>query len=338
MSECYGDVTMRASLLVRVVVVALPLVALIACAQSGSSSGAVTDTEAGAPFVPDASTPDTAPPPPPAKATTTTTLDLTPLQPKLGDEVTLTATVTAVTGKTPTGTVQLKDGASMLGAPVALVAAAGADAGADATTATATFKTTTLAVGPHVVSAVYSGNDDDATSTSMIISFGVTYPTTLPFNTGLDKNRIALADQVVDTHWTIKDASGNPRMAYAQSNAQGFPGIWLAPSATSKFVSPFVDTVDPGVGPFTYTTTFSLASDANLAATTLQVSYASDNATSSIALNGTAIAGVTPGGDTAFTVLQITAPIVVGPNTISFVSSNTGGPTGFRAELVLTTN
>ena len=321
---------MRASLLVRVALIGLPLAALIACAESGSSSGGFLDTDAGGSFTPDASMlPDTAPPAPPAKAVTTTTLDLTPLQPKLGDEVTL---ATTVTGKTPTGTVQLMDGASMLGAPVALVA------GADATTATATFKTTALAVGPHVVSAVYSGDDDDATSKSMTVSFGVTYPTTLPFNTGLDKARVALADKVVDTHWTIKDASGKALMAYAQSDAQGFPGIWLAPSATSKFVSPFVDTVDPGVGPFTYTTTFSLASDANLAATSLQVSYASDNAIDSITLNGTAIAGVTGGGDTAFTVLTLMAPFVVGPNTISFVSSNSGGPTGFRAELVLTTN
>jgi len=321
---------MRALLLVRIALIGLPLAALIACAESGSSSGgALLDTDASAPFTPDASTPDTAPPPPPAKAMTTSTLDLTPLQPKLGDEVTLTTTVT---GKTPTGTVQLEDGASMLGAPVALVA------GADATTATATFKTTALAVGPHVVSAVYSGDDDDATSKSMTISFGVTYPTTLPFNTGLDKTRVALADKAVDTHWTIKDASGKALLAYAQSDAQGFPGIWLAPSATSKFVSPFVDTVDPGVGPFTYTTTFSLASDVNLATTSLQVSYASDNATDSITLNGTAMAGVTPGGDTSFVVLTLTAPFVVGPNTISFVSSNSGGPTGFRAELVLSTN
>jgi hypothetical protein len=126
--------------------------------------------------------------------------------------------------------------------------------------------------------------------------------------------------------------------AYVQTDAQGFAGLWLAPSATSKFLSPFVDTVDPGVGPFTYTTTFSLANDVNLTTTMLTVSYASDNATDSIKLNGQAITGVTPGSYSAFVVLPITAPFVVGPNTISLVSSNSGGPTGFRAELALTTN
>jgi hypothetical protein len=142
----------------------------------------------------------------------------------------------------------------------------------------------------------------------------------------------------VDTHWTVKDASGKALTAYVQTDALGFAGYWLRPSATSKFLSPFVDTVDPGVGPFTYTTTFSLANDVNLATTMLSVSYASDNATDSITLNGQAIAGVTAGGYSSFVVLPITGPFVVGPNTISFVSSNAGGPTGFRAELALTTN
>lgn len=322
---------MKASLLRRVAVIGIPLAALLACEANGSSSGgALTTPEAGAPFTaPDASTPETSPPAPPAKTTTTVTLDLTPLQPKVGEEVTLAVTVA---GKTPTGGVQMKDGATDLGAPLALVPSA------DPTTATATFKSSMLAAGPHVVSAVYAGDDDDATSTSKTTSFTVTFPTTLPFDTGVDNARVALADLALDTHWTIKDASGKALNAYVQTDAQDFVGYWLAPSATSKFLSPFVDTVDPGVGPFTYTTTFSLASDVNLATTTLTVSYASDNATDAIKLNGQAITGVTPGGYGSFVVLPITAPFVVGTNTISFVSSNSGGPTGFRAELALTTN
>jgi hypothetical protein len=321
---------MKASLLGRVALIGIPLAALLACEANGSSSGgALVTPEAGVPFAPDASTPDTSPPPPPAKTTTTVTLNLTPLQPKVGEEVTIKVTVA---GKTPTGSVQMKDGATDLGSPLTLVPSA------DPTTATATFKSSTLAAGPHVVSAVYAGDDDDATGTSKTTSFTVTFPTTLPFNTGLDNARVALADLALDTHWTIKDASGKALSAYVQTDAQGFVGYWLAPSAKSKFLSPFVDTVDPGVGPFTYTTTFSLANDVNLATTTLTVSYASDNATDSITLNGQAITGVTPGSYSAFVVLPITAPFVVGTNTISLVSSNSGGPTGFRAELALTTN
>jgi hypothetical protein len=229
--------------------------------------------------------------------------------------------------------VQLRDGATDLGTPVTLTAAAGAS------TATATFKTTALAAGTHMLTAVYAGDGDDATSTSAATSLTVGYATTLPFNTGLDKNRAALADVAIDPHWTVKDAMSKALTPYVQTDALGYPGYWLAPSATSKFISPFIDTVDTNsAGPFTYTTTFSLRTGVNLATTTLSVSYASDNATDAISLNGTSIAGVTAGGYNGFIVLVITSPFVVGTNTISFVSSNSGGPTGFRAELALTAN
>jgi hypothetical protein len=319
------------NILVRVAAFALPVAAaIVACDDSSSTGTSFTGPEAGTTFVPDASTADvsTVDASPPAPAETTTLLDLTPLSPKVGEEVTLVATVS---GKTPTGTVQLKDGATNLGAPVPLVAAGAS--------ATATFKTSALAAGAHVLSAVYSGDADDATSTSKTISFTVTFPTTLPFNTGLDKTRVALADLAVDPHWTVKNGAGKALTAYVQTDALGFPGYWLAPSATSKFLSPFMDTNDAaGEGPFTYTTTFSLRTGVVLATTSLSVSYASDNATDSISLNGTAVTGVTAGSYGAFITLPVTGPFVEGTNTISFVSSNSGGPTGFRAELVLTTN
>jgi hypothetical protein len=318
--------------LVRLAAVALPLAAALAACDdsSSSSSGTVFAPEAGAEFVPDASTSDTSTPLPPTPTATTTTLDLTPLSPKVAEEVTLTATVS---GKTPTGTIQLKDGATNLGAPLAVVA------GATAGTATATFKTSALAAGPHVITAVYSGDADDATSASPTTSFTVTFATALPFNTGLDKSRVALADVAVDPHWTVKNGAGKVFTAYVQTDALGFIGYWLAPSATSKFISPFMNTNDGAAeGPFTYTTTFTLRTGVTLATTSLTVRYASDNATDSISLNGTAVPGVTAGSYGAFITLPIAGPFVEGTNTISFVSSNSGGPTGFRAELDLTTN
>jgi hypothetical protein len=124
-----------------------------------------------------------------------------------------------------------------------------------------------------------------------------------------------------------------------QTDAKGYIGYWLAPSTTSKFISPFADTDDTAAeGPFTYTTTFTIRTGANLANTTLTVRYASDNSTDAITLNTQPVAGVSPGGYGSFTTLVIPAPFVEGVNTISFVSGNTGGPTGFRAELDLTTN
>jgi len=86
----------------------------------------------------------------------TTTAVISSLNPSnVGQSVTFTATVT---GTTPTGTVQFKDGAANLGAPVALAGG------------TATFSTSSLGAGTHSITAVYSGDADDATSTSPAIS------------------------------------------------------------------------------------------------------------------------------------------------------------------------
>ena len=78
-----------------------------------------------------------------------------------GQAVSFTATVAAVspgTG-TPTGTVQFNLDGSAFGSPVTLVSG----------TATST-STTTLTVGNHVVTAVYSGNSDYGTSTGTLAS------------------------------------------------------------------------------------------------------------------------------------------------------------------------
>lgn len=82
----------------------------------------------------------------------TTTAVISSLNPStFGQSVTFTATVT---GNNPTGTVQFKDGATSLGATVALSSAA------------ATLTTSALSVGAHPITAVYSGDAKNSTSTS----------------------------------------------------------------------------------------------------------------------------------------------------------------------------
>ena len=81
------------------------------------------------------------------------------LNPSLfGQSVTFTATVT---GGSPTGTVQFKDGATNLGGPVAL---SGGSAG---------YTTAALAVGSHSITAVYSGDASNAPSTSSVLTQSV---------------------------------------------------------------------------------------------------------------------------------------------------------------------
>jgi Bacterial Ig-like domain (group 3)/FG-GAP-like repeat/Galactose oxidase, central domain len=81
-----------------------------------------------------------------------------------GSSVTFTATVSVPGGATPTGTVTFKDGGNTLGS--------GALMGAG----TATYSTATLAVGTHVITAVYGGNSNDAGSTSSAMSVIVNPP------------------------------------------------------------------------------------------------------------------------------------------------------------------
>ncbi|MBX3188962.1 MAG: hypothetical protein KF819_18220 [Labilithrix sp.] len=161
--------------------------------------------------------------------------------------------------------------------------------------------------------------------------------TSLPFATGLGANGVALADGQVDPHWTVKDATGAALTSYVQTDALGYIGYWLAPSATSKFISPFVDTVDPtGSGVFTYATTFVLGPEVSLPDVELVIRYTSDNAMTAITVNGQAVDGVVGGSYSAFETVTVTTPFVRGTNTVSLTVSNSGGPTGMRAELDLT--
>lgn len=80
-----------------------------------------------------------------ARAASTTALSYTPTPPVPGQPLTLTAKVAFISTVGPTGSVQFKDGATVLGA------------GTLDATGTATL-TTTLSAGPHTLSAAYSGD------------------------------------------------------------------------------------------------------------------------------------------------------------------------------------
>jgi len=90
-------------------------------------------------------------------------LSASPTSASLGSNVTLTATIT---GSTPSGTVIFRDG----GATLATVAVA---------SGTASFSTSTLAIGSHNISAQYSGdsNNTAATSAAVTVSMGKATPT-----------------------------------------------------------------------------------------------------------------------------------------------------------------
>jgi uncharacterized repeat protein (TIGR01451 family) len=91
-----------------------------------------------------------------AKAATATVVSSSVNPSNSGQSVTFTATVTSTAG-TPTGTVQFKDGGANLGAPQALNGSG-----------VATFSTSSLVAGVHVITADYSGDSNFLTSTGTL--------------------------------------------------------------------------------------------------------------------------------------------------------------------------
>jgi hypothetical protein len=100
------------------------------------------------------------------KAATMTSLAATPDPAELGNTVTLTA---KVAGAGPTGTVTFSDGTAVLG-----TATLGADG-------TAGLTVTSLAAGPHQLSAAYSGDADHLPSTSSPLGEAISAPAASPF-------------------------------------------------------------------------------------------------------------------------------------------------------------
>jgi probable HAF family extracellular repeat protein len=88
-------------------------------------------------------------------ASTTTLVIASAPQASAGQPVTFTA---IVNGYNPTGTIQFMNGATALGSPATLAGA------------TATLTTSSLSVGTHSISAVYSGDSSNSTSTSAPLS------------------------------------------------------------------------------------------------------------------------------------------------------------------------
>lgn len=90
------------------------------------------------------------------KAPTSTVLTSAPNPSRLGEVVTLTATVSSSSGGPPTGIVTFLDGASVLGR-------------ASLTAGVAALRVATLASGPHNVAASYGGNSNFAANGSPVV-------------------------------------------------------------------------------------------------------------------------------------------------------------------------
>ena len=179
-----------------------------------------------------------------ANSTTTVTSSLNPAN--AGQSVTFTATVTPASA---TGTVQFKDGSTVLGT----VTLAGGSAA---------YATSSLATGSHSITAVYSGDGNDNTSTSGTLT--ETIHAALP---GAPSNLTATAasSSQINLSWTASSTSGVTYNVYS-STTSGF-----TPSSANRIAS--------GVSGTTYSNTGLAASSTHYYLVTAQNSAGESAAT-----------------------------------------------------------
>ncbi len=157
-------------------------------------------------------------------------------------------------------------------------------------------------------------------------------PITTLFNTGVDATGTPLANGTLDTHYSLVAGPilGAPRAA---DSTNGFPiPPWIGDDSISAWVGPVGDSqLDGPVATYDYQTTFSLTGF-SAASASITGQWAADDAGLDILINGVSTGQVTTSAFTAFTAFTITSGFVAGLNTIDFIVSNTGGPTGLRVE------
>lgn len=153
------------------------------------------------------------------------------------------------------------------------------------------------------------------------------------FNTGVDDANNILATGVVDSHYTV--VAGTPAPTYAVNDAENFVGYWLAPSTTSKWITPLVSSgygaYAAAAGAYAYQTTFDLTG-IDLSTASISGKATADNSITDILINGVST-GFTWNSYSSFGSFSIGSGFISGLNTLTFNVDNSGGPTGLRVEM-----
>jgi hypothetical protein len=161
-----------------------------------------------------------------------------------------------------------------------------------------------------------------------------TAPPRLPdlFATGVDQTGSLLTGGTVDPQWTYSTPGGPSLPTYATATQ---PAVWLANSATSRWISPQAnESTGDAPGVYLYSTQIDLSGyDPTTVKLTLQVAV--DNGLVAVKLNGQAVPGLSASGFSAYTSLTINDGFLPGVNTLLFFVNNLGtspNPSGLRVE------
>ncbi|MEM7386332.1 MAG: immunoglobulin domain-containing protein, partial [Verrucomicrobiota bacterium] len=156
------------------------------------------------------------------------------------------------------------------------------------------------------------------------------------FGTGLDEQGSPLADLAVDPHFRIVENPDGASMDAIVHDTSIWPlveGPWLGLTEGSRWIGPRGDTGAAAGGTYVYRTEVDLT---GLEPSTAKLlgSWASDNATVDVRLNGASLGLKNEAGFGAFNTFVIEdVPFITGVNTLDFVVNNAGaGPTALRIE------
>ena len=236
------------------------------------------------------------------KAATSTSLACSTASTGVGQPVNLTATITIKSpgGGTPTGSVTFKDGSTVLSStPVTLVSGK----------YQATFSISTLAIGKHSITAVYSGDANFSTSTSSALSENITKnATTTSLTSSL--NPAVLGQSVTFTATVSTSAIGTPTGSVTFKDGNTTLGTQSIALVAGQYQATFttsslsvashsITAIYGGDANFSTSTSHSLSESISKDATTTTVSSSANPGTSGQSLTLTAkIAVVAPGSGT----------------------------------------
>ncbi|MEI8082726.1 MAG: LamG-like jellyroll fold domain-containing protein, partial [Actinomycetes bacterium] len=156
------------------------------------------------------------------------------------------------------------------------------------------------------------------------------------FNTGVDATGHLAANWATDLHYKLVSLPGGTNVVRVATAANGFPiGPWIAGTGPSSWIGPASDNVLDGPGgQYVYRTTFDLTG-IDPASVSISGMWAADNVGDEILINGKSqgYATWTSPGFSSFEPFTVTGGFLDGINTLDFVLSNGGGPTGLRVEM-----
>lgn len=158
-------------------------------------------------------------------------------------------------------------------------------------------------------------------------------PLTGLFNTGLDSSGNYLVTGAPDGNYSVI-ASPSGSFVPVATDDSIWPlvaGPWVANNPTfSRWISPQTNSGGPA-GNYVYRTTFNIPANANLSTVMIGGVWGTDDPGTDILINGSSTGQISA----AFTTLvpfMVTSGFNVGLNTLDFLLTNAGGPTGLRVD------